>query len=651
MMRSDKRGHRMYIPDKTHFWAQLLATDNFNILGSRLNAVNSQAHTIDNLNTDLIENINKEDNANGAVKDLGTFHEGSCIKVNTKKPAAMKNPNYNPRTDDGDSEVWVICTDDEKQKNRLMQFFIAVKLRRANKMDDVLLIQKPITSAAELMNNADKGPVIVKYKGPDASHDDGYWILLQDWSDCSLLCGGGEQIQQWMCVPPKNKGKPCIGDAERKRKCNEVACPGVTTEKAEEKSTSKHVTLPPIYKALPFSLRPQQYIKCLIKENDVLYKTIEYDPAKKTPVKVPGRIVMNTQTISVFKDDTYIHALFNFNIADTVISQSKSDHCCFYLINANRQFELCGFNSNCGTITNPIWTNEWIYDFGYFRSKCYTELKDNSLHLANARVVNPVTGNTQPGLPAPPMPLFSQAQTEIVNGRKAIIEKEVEVEQGNDYSKKINETQKVALTALRREINLEDLIKKEETQKGQDENIELQQQVKQEKQKKKLLEQAMTLREGNFAKLRVAKDTKLQMDNIKAEAKLDISFKRAVLKKKIDAIRSKFKRKNRLLQQQVQLIRSEMAEEIMSANKLGVIENCTAPRDDLVKITTYCNTAFGDDYVKNTNCKSPDNFCYSCCENEFGNMNMAQRDDCESACDKLDKKNLEDGDWIWQQGK
>jgi len=649
----DSRGHRTNIPSKTQFWAQLLATDNFNIMSTRKNAEGPLAKTIENLNTDLIDNIIREDNANGAVKDLGTFHEGSCIRVNVKKPnKAKKDPLYNPRVDqEAETEVWVICTDDEKQHDRLMKYLIAIKLKRQEQINDVLEEVKPDpTSAAELMNNQQRGPVIVRYKGADATADDGYWVLLQDWSDCSLKCGGGTQTQQWMCVPPKNKGKPCLGNETRIKKCNEKPCPNVGFEHSLIKKAPHSVTLAPIYKALPFSNRPQQYIKCLIKENDVLYKTKEYDPEKKTDVKVPGRIVMNTQTISVFPDDTYSHALFNFNLPDTVIALSKTDHCCFYLINANRQFELCGFNNNCGSPTNPIWVNSWMYDFGYFRTKCFQDLKDNSLNLPNVQKVNAVKGKSQgisPGMPGAPMPMFTQAQNDIVNGRKQIIEKEIEQNAGNELEKKIGETHKVALTALRREINLEDLIKNEELQKGKEENQQLIQQVAQEKKKKNLLENALHLREGNFAKLRVAKETKMQIDNIKQEAKLDISFKRAVLKKKIEAIRNKFKRKNRLLQQQVQLIRSEMAEEIMNANKQGKPDKCKSDRHDLLKIAEYCDSNFSDDYLKNQTCKEPSNFCYSCCENEFGNMFIAQRDDCQTMCDNLDKADLGDGDWVW----
>jgi hypothetical protein len=387
----------------------------------------------------------------------------------------------------------------------------------------------------------------------------------------------------------------------------------------------------------------------------VLYKTKEYDPERKTAVKVPGRIVMNTQTVSVFKDDSYTHALFTFNLAETQIMISKSDICCFYLINANRQHELCGFNNNCGTETNPIWVNEWFRDFGYFKQKCYEELKETNLHLPQN--ISPFLGAKQPGNSVPltmtdaVQANLSGAQKEMVEGRRSIIEKEVETNQTNELGKKVTQTQTVALTALRREINLEDLIKTEEVQKGREENMELQRQVEQEKKKKKILTAALEARDSNFAKMRVTKDTQKQIEDIKKETKLDIKFKRAVLKKKLDAIKNKFKRKNRLLQQQVQLIRSEMAEEIMNANKKGDAMKCKHARNEIPLIKQYCDQAFGEDYNKNISCKNPENFCYSCCEGEFGNMFITERDDCLTMCDDLDKKDLEDGDFVWTTGQ
>jgi len=138
------------------------------------------------------------------------------------------------------------------------------------------------------------------------------------------------------------------------------------------------------------------------------------------------------------------------------------------------------------------------------------------------------------------------------------------------------------------------------------------------------------------------------MEKIKQETKVDIEFKRGVLKRKISDIRKKNKRKIRQIQQQINLIRAETANEIMEANKRGDQELCRAARKDMTKITSYCDKNLNADYNKNINCKEPENFCYACCENEFGNMFLSQRDDCQSMCDNEENGELNSGDWIWK---
>jgi hypothetical protein len=86
---------------------------------------------------------------------------------------------------------------------------------------------------------------------------DGYWITLQGWSTCSLKCGGGTQSYHRMCVPPKNGGRPCRGDAVLTKKCNEQACPGIKGPNQEKDPDSESAK--PIIRVMPFSSRYQKY--------------------------------------------------------------------------------------------------------------------------------------------------------------------------------------------------------------------------------------------------------------------------------------------------------------------------------------------------------------------------------------------------------
>lgn len=337
-----------------------------------------------------------------------------------------KDVKFNPNDYTGplSKQTWIICTDEISDKKRLMSYLISMKLKRQEDLDDVLEEVKD-KSVGDLMNPKNQSATIERYKGRDASEDDGYWILLQDWSECSLKCGSGKTTQQWMCVPPRRKGKPCVGQAIRTKVCNKQACPSVIgdNEIPTTKDDKNHITMKPIYKAMPFSKRPQQFVKCLIKENDILYKTLQYDPQKKKAVKVPGRIVMNTKTISVFESESFERSLFSFNLVDTVFSRSGSDHCCFFLTSRNRQHEVCGFNSNCGTIKDPVWVKKWGYDFEYFQKKCYTPLgtgdEKDKIDL-DKRVGNAGIGSKSPSIP------LTEAQKAVVEGRRRVVQNKID---------------------------------------------------------------------------------------------------------------------------------------------------------------------------------------------------------------------------------
>ena len=56
---------------------------------------------------------------------------------------------------------------------------------------------------------------------------DGNWSDWKDWSDCPVTCGGGMQERSRTCTnpPPQFGGKPCPGESEESRSCNEDPCP------------------------------------------------------------------------------------------------------------------------------------------------------------------------------------------------------------------------------------------------------------------------------------------------------------------------------------------------------------------------------------------------------------------------------------------
>ena len=157
---------------------------------------------------------------------------------------------------------------------------------------------------------------------------DGYWIILQQWSQCTLKCGGGKSYLQRMCVPPKEGGKPCNGEAILSKDCNKQPCPGVHDPK--NKNTVEQKTMKPIVKIMPFSSRPQRYSKCVIKESDMMYTkqmgkkdaTNVNVPTNKDSVdtiQVPVRVIMNNRTLTIYAGEDFDTHLDSFNILSTNI--------------------------------------------------------------------------------------------------------------------------------------------------------------------------------------------------------------------------------------------------------------------------------------------------------------------------------------------
>ena len=127
--------------------------------------------------------------------------------------------------------------------------------------------QKPVDNTIQNMLNPDygtSGKMLNDGKGNLSVNGtdnptDGYWIMLQDWTQCSLKCGGGISTLHRMCVPPKTGGKACDGNPIMTRPCNSQPCPKVKEIAENGINKRDNNTMKPLVKVMPFSTRPQRY--------------------------------------------------------------------------------------------------------------------------------------------------------------------------------------------------------------------------------------------------------------------------------------------------------------------------------------------------------------------------------------------------------
>jgi len=122
---------------------------------------------------------------------------------------------------------------------------------------------------------------------------------------------------------------------------------------------------------------------------------------------------------------------------------------------------------------------------------------------------------------------------DVVRDRQQILKKAVENNDEVLLEKKVQNTQTTSVQAIQKELKLEDKLEREEKEREEIETTELAQQVDVEKKKNaclvKVLKQKEFEDQFNLAK----EETEKQIEEIKTEAKNDITVKRNNMKSKI----------------------------------------------------------------------------------------------------------------------
>jgi hypothetical protein len=591
--------------------------------------------THDSLYIDFIKTIPEDDNYKGGVKDFGTFSEGFCFQVNTIRPNNLfKMTAQHTEPETGTKEVWFICTDTVEQKMSLMDFLIKLKLKKQHEVGVFSSIQ-----GREAMNAASSGESIGSLlhpkqdilNDPNNKPEDGRWIVLQDWSSCTLKCGGGLSYQHLMCIPPKNGGKPCEGPDVKTKPCNTQPCPEVKklaeVLKQQEKTGNGDKVEKPIVKVMPISQRPQRYDKCHLKDTDALMLKNDKETASMNDIpRIPVRIVMNNKTINVYQDDTLQNIYVTFVLRDTTFKLTKDDPMCFILQGNNNKIQFC-------SLGDKSFVEEWNYDFNLFKHQCLQK-----------REVIELEKNEENKLKKDYEDKVNQLKQNLAVEKTEKIKKKVNLDEEQKLQKEIAQTQTMTLKAVEKESKLEQLLEKEEQEREEEEMRDLENQIEAEKKKEECLTKSIKEKEieeqYNLTKVN-AKD---QIEKLKEEAKKQIVLKRQLVKEKINAMKKRADRKKAALKAQIMTIRTKTAGKLQKYTKVGDAAKCFVPNtnqpEQMKKVEDYCMGSFFDNYVKLAECKTPESFCYVCCENEFGEVHIMERDRCYKKCDGVDSSGI-----------
>ncbi len=542
------------------------------------------------------------------------------IPTETFTPSADK-----PEPEKGIEQTWIICLDKETEKTQLMNTIINLKLKLQHSQGIYLEISNGKTKQQGNADSFNSMKDEMKF-GPSAANSslDGYWILLQDWTQCTLKCGGGLQYQQLMCVPPKTGGKPCQGPAIRTKPCNTQPCPQAQTLKSAINpldaafNRADNNTLAPIVKMMAISKRPQRYDKCFIKETDVLME--KDDESTKTMAvkpRIPVRLVLNDKTLNAYLDDSLTSKLATFNVKETEFVRISGDKRCFKFKTTTKGALFCQLDSSGGDFVE-----EWDYDFNLFKHQCKKKRAKSNNILREEEKLEKEFKDRVEGVKA-------DLVLEIAQRNKEKVEETEEIH----LTQKVQQVQGTSMMAMQKETKLEELLEREEADKEDGENKVLEDEIQAEKKKEECLNKVIKEKELE-TQMNVAKSRAEEaIHNIQEQTKKEISKKRLEVKRKIMEMRKKQDRKKAALKSEIMTIRTTIANKLSKMSKNGNTDVCISSTTD-VQRQNYCSGNFADSYIKYQDCLNESSFCYVCCENEFGDFHVVERDKCYATCDQ-----------------
>ena len=116
-------------------------------------------------------------------------------------------------------------------------------------------------------------------------------------------------------------------------------------------------------------------------------------------------------------------------------------------------------------------------------------------------------------------------------------------------------------------------------------------------------------------------------------------------------MRKKAERNQISIKEKLREVKLSMAQDMTKVYHEGDSRICDIKLNPNPK--EYCSLNFAENYVKFEECNDEENFCYMCCENEFGDLKREKREECiNQKCvpknqDQNSNQNPNTGQWQW----
>lgn len=582
--------------------------------------------TVESFQIEHIEIIPEDIPKLGAVKDMGKVDKFYCLSLKISSP--LKLPSDNQPIEKS-RENWILCFNSDDSKRKFMSIIIDMKIKQQR--------------AAGIMITAEQLPGEDKPKQKESGPVDSKLVLLSDWSECTLKCGGGKSYQQYMCIPG-NGGEPCPTDLIKSKDCNTQPCP--LAKEIEEKKEEKGEFTKPILQIGPYSKRHRRNLKCILK-NGESYRE-EKDEESGEINTIPTVIEMNRNTLTLYEDETHNKLIHAFQLENTTMTREK-DVCTLSLKDNIKHITLKGFDQDCGTAEEDLFVKSWLKDFNIFKNECRFGREEVLIDQEAQKKIDEM----------------AKKNSEIINvGRQQENAQKVRDQfssnQQSSLAQNLTSTKKTTLKAISKENQIENMILEEEKEREELELSTIKDQIRLEKQKSDNLRQSIKEKELDDVFIEQERQSEAEVLEAKQEAKEKISEKRNNLAEKIKKMRKLAQMKKSQMMNSLKKAKTKLADNVIKATKVGSSEVCNKGKaQDKQDIRDgYCNKAFQDDFFLNMECKNVDTFCYTCCETEFGKLHLDKREDCYNECDGIkaskpaenavkaaEKKTIK---WLWK---
>jgi len=385
-----------------------------------------------------------------------------------------------------------------------------------------------------------------------------------------------------MCVPPKNGGKQCVGDSVIVKSCNRQKCPSVGNMlrlmNKNEKDDQAEEERKPLVKVAPFSSRPQRYVKCKIREGDAFLTNI--NPETKEVMKQPIRMLLNNNTLSIYSDDDYENKIYNFNLETSNLLKGNT-FCCIVARDTYKAMNLCGFSNECGSKIKNTWTKQWLKDFELFKRDCRTKRQHTFIKTLMNGNLNDLVDNMskKDGIDSSAieklkLEFANRLKDTIINAKEGLILDNFRKQQKQNALGRVMNMQSLENRAIKKEIDLENLVKNEEKEREEMEFKKIKKRIKKERKKKKCLKIKLKKRELDTSVLLDKRESENEINELKNQLQFEIQMKRNEMKRQILSMRKKARRKKAKMESQLNKLRTEMTKDLLLANKEGDIEFC-----------------------------------------------------------------------------